>query len=128
MLEKRARELQFTVFNTSADQLSFYVSTYIDSRNVSNPEKTSIDWISDPEDPNYGQLYVIEEEVANVYGETALEEWVIDYSQFPKIGLVKSHLRLHGKGLYYRTIIVNRDKKEHELSGISFVYRIMNAR
>ena len=61
-------------------------------------------------------------------GETNLDSWLIDYSTFPKIGLVKSHLRLHGKGLYYRAIIVNRSLIEHELSGITWVYRIMNAR
>ena len=128
VLDKRAREFQFTTFSKSAEAMEFFVSTYIDSRNVSNTEETTIDWISDPEDPNYGQLYEIEEEIANVYGETNLDSWVIDYSNFPKIGLVKSHLRLHGKGLFYRAIIVNRDMIEHELSGVAWVYRIMNAR
>lgn len=128
VLEKRARELQFTTFNASAETLEFFVSAYIDSRNVANPDQTTIDWISDPEDPNYGQLYEIEEEVANVYGETNLDSWLIDMSKFPKTGLVKSHLRLHGKGLFYRAIIVNRDMIEHELSGVTWVYRIMNAR
>lgn len=128
VLEKRARELQFTTFNDSAETLEFFVSAYIDSRNVSNPAQTTIDWISDPEDPNYGQLYEIEEEIANVYGETNLDSWLIDMSKFPKTGLVKSHLRLHGKGLFYRAIIVNRDMIEHELSGVTWVYRIMNAR
>lgn len=128
ILDKRAREFQFTTFSKTAEAMEFFVSTYIDSRNVSNTEETTIDWISDPEDPNYGQLYEIEEEVANVYGETNLDSWVIDYSNFPKIGLVKSHLRLHGKGMFFRAVIVNRDKIEHELSGITWVYRIMNAR
>jgi hypothetical protein len=128
VLDKRAREFQFTTFSDSAETLEFFVSAYIDSRNVSNPDQNTIDWISDPEDPNYGQLYEIEEEIANVYGETNLDSWVIDYSNFPKIGLVKSHLRLHGKGLFYRAIIVNRDMIEHELSGVTWVYRIMNAR
>lgn len=128
VLDKRAREFQFTTFNDSAETLEFFVSAYIDSRNVSNPSQNTIDWISDPEDPNYGQLYEIEEEIANVYGETNLDSWVIDYSNFPKIGLVKSHLRLHGKGLFYRAVIVNRDMIEHELSGVTWVYRIMNAR
>lgn len=128
VLDKRAREFQFTTFNDSAETLEFFVSAYIDSRNVSNPAQTTINWISDPEDPNYGQLYEIEEEIANVYGETNLDSWVIDYSNFPNIGLVKSHLRLHGKGLFYRAIIVNRDMIEHELSGVTWVYRIMNAR
>lgn len=128
VLDKRAREFQFTTFSKSAEAMEFFVSTYIDSRNVSNTEETTIDWVSDPEDPNYGQLYEIEEEIANVYGETNLDSWVIDYSNFPKIGLVKSHLRLHGKGLFYRAIIINRDMIEHELSGVAWVYRIMNAR
>lgn len=128
VLDKRAREFQFTTFSKSTEAMEFFVSTYIDSRNVSNTEGTTIDWISDPEDPNYGQLYEIEEEIANVYGETNLDSWVIDYSSFPKVGLVKSHLRLHGKGLFYRAIIVNRGMIEHELSGVAWVYRIMNAR
>jgi len=128
ILEKRARELQFTTFNTGAETLEFFVTAYIDSRNVSNPDVTTIDWITDPEDPDYGKLYVVEEEIANVYGETNLDSWTIDMSRFPKTGLVKSHLRLHGKGLYFRAIIVNRDMIEHELSGITWVYRIMNAR
>jgi hypothetical protein len=128
MLEKRARELQFTTYNTGVDKLEFFVSAYIDSRNVSNPDETFIDWITDPEDPDYGKLYAVEEEVANVYGETNLDSWVIDQSRFPKIGLIKSHLNLHGKGLYYRAIIINRDMVEHELSGIAWIYRVMNAR
>ncbi len=128
ILDKRARELQFVTNNTTGKALEFFVTVYVDSTNVSNPDTTLIDWISDPDDPNYGQLYEIEEEVANVYGDTSLDAWVIDYSHFPKTGLVKSHLRLHGKGLYFRAIIVNRDKIEHELSSITWVYRIMNAR
>lgn len=128
MLEKRARELQFTTYTTSRVPIEFFVNAYIDSINVSNPDETTIDWVSDPDDPNFGQLYEIEEEIANVYGETNLDSWSIDYSTFQKIGLVKSHLRLHGKGLYYRATIVNRSLIEHELSGITWVYRIMNAR
>ena len=128
ILEKRARELQFTTYTTSRSPVEFFVNVYIDSINVSNPDETTIDWISDPDDPNFGQLYEIEEEIANVYGETNLDSWLIDYSTFQKIGLVKSHLRLHGKGLYYRATIVNRSLIVHELSGITWVYRIMNAR
>lgn len=127
-LEKRVRELQFTTYHTGTDKLEFFVTAYVDSRNVSSPDDTLIDWISDPDDPNYGQLFVIEDEVANVYGETNLEAWMIDYSMFPKIGLVNSHLALHGKGQYLRSVIVNRDTIAHEISGLNWVYRIMNAR
>ena len=66
--------------------------------------------------------------LVNVYGETNLDAWVIDQSRFPKIGLIRSHLQLHGKGLYYRAIIINRDVVEYEISGIAWIYRIMNAR
>lgn len=128
VLEKRARELQFVTYSTNTDKLEFFVSAYVDSRNVSSTEETFIDWISDPTDPNYGKLYVVEEEVANVYGETFLDKWLIDMSKFPKTGLVRSHLRVHGKGLFFRATIVNRDKLEHELSGITWVYRLMSAR
>lgn len=68
------------------------------------------------------------EEIANVYGDTSLGSWVIDPSNFPKTGLVKSSSSLHGKGLYFRAVIVNKDKIEHKLSSITWVYRIMNAR
>lgn len=128
MLEKRARELQFVTYNNGAETLEFFVTAYVDSRNISNPDQTTIDWVTDPDDPNYGKLYEVEEEIANVYGETYLDSWLIDMSKFPKTGLVKSHLHLHGKGLYFRAVIVNRDKIEHELSAITWVYRIMNAR
>ena len=67
VLDKRAREFQFTTFSKSAEAMEFFVSTYIDSRNVSNTEETTIDWISDPEDPNYGQLYEIEEDCKRIW-------------------------------------------------------------
>ena len=66
MLEKRARELQFTTYTTSTETVEFFVNAYIDSINVSNPDETTIDWISDPDDPNFGQLYEVEE-IANVW-------------------------------------------------------------
>lgn len=127
-VQKRMRELHFTSFRKGAHDLKYYVSVYVDSRNIIQTDRKVIDYVNDPDDPDFGKLYEIIEDVANVFGETRLGEWILSHAQFPHVALVKSHLRLHGRGYFVRVVVVNRDEISHEFSNLALIYRIMGGR
>ena len=90
----------------------------------------TVQHITDPEDPEYGKVYVVREyaEPTVVYGVTMLDFWSLHNSQFPEQSVIKAHIDISGKGYYPRLKLVTRTSNLFELNNISWVYRDMNAR
>lgn len=127
---KRLRELQFTVNNVDQQLIKFFGTIYADGKNVLDCVKYTMQHETNPEDPEYGHLYINTYEESNIefLGATALDDWVVDFSKFPDIELIRVHLALQGKGRFISGEFINRDEKRYELSNTIWVFRAMHGR
>ena len=139
---KRFRELQMNVLNKEDSKIRFYTDVKIDGKLNVTSTRYEIQNITDPEDPEYGLVYVIPTEVDDLktmmtsYGNTALEDeeselvkfWEIDLSAFPDLDMATVKLKLWGKGRRASFQMLCTDLKDYELSTFVWVYRIMNVR
>lgn len=129
-LYKRLRELQFTVTNTAQQTLKFLVNVEADDENVLDSTKYEIEQDTNIESEDYGHIYVNAYDEANLVFEstTIFDDWKLDFSKFPDITLLRTHLLLTGKGRFISCEFINRDEKQYELSNTILVYRIMHGR
>ena len=139
---KRFRELQMNVINREQSKIRFYTDVKIDGKVNVTSTRYEIQNVTDPDDPDYGLVYVIPEEVDCLntmmiaYGDTTLEEegldltkfWEVDLSKFPDLEMATIKLKLWGKGRRATFQMLCTDLKEYELSTFVWVYRIMNVR
>ena len=135
---KRFRELQLNVVNHEDSKIRFYSDVKIDGKLTVNSTNYEIQNITDPNDPEYGLVYVIPTAVDNltVYGDTALEDeeselvnfWEVDLSAFPDLDMATVKLKLFGKGRRASLQLLCTDLKNYELSTFVWVYRVMNVR
>ena len=129
-LYKRLRELQFTVDNVEQQTIKFSASIYADGENVLDGVKYTITQDTNPNSDDYGHIYINTYDLNNldITGATALDDWVLDFSKFPDVTLVRSHMLLTGKGRFISGEFINRDEKRYELSNTIWVCRLMNGR
>lgn len=135
---KRFRELQLNVVNHEDSKIRFYSDVKIDGKLTVNSTNYEIQNITDPNDPEYGLVYVIPTAVDNltVYGDTTLEDeeselvnfWEVDLSAFPDLDMATVKLKLFGKGRRASLQLLCTDLKNYELSTFVWVYRVMNVR
>lgn len=134
---KRFREVQFNLMNIEPTDLRFYICFKLDGQEVINSTKYEVQHITDPDDPEYGLIYITPVEHANLdlYGttilaDTELEEdyWSVDLSKFPELDISTVRFNLKGRGRRGAVQLLNNSLKRYELSNLIWVYRIMNAR
>ena len=141
---KRYRELQMNVLNRTQSKIRFYTDVKVDGKLNVTSTRYKMEHITDPEDAEYGLVYIIPEEVdfyktmMVAYGDTTLEAeedleelnsyWEIDMSKFPDLDIATIKLKLWGKGRRSSFQCLCTDLKNYELSSLTWVYRIMNVR
>ena len=130
VLYKRLRELQFTINNTTQQQLKFFVTMNADGKNVLEDTKYVVEQDTAVDSLDYGHIYVNAYEEANLefISSTVFDDWTLDFSKFPDITLLRTHLLLTGKGRFISCEVINRDEKPYELSNTILVYRVMHSR
>lgn len=129
-MKKRMRQIILEFNNLSAKDVEFNHITYIDDEPRTDLFNYTVEHNTDPEDPNYGRLFVTREFVDPevLFGTTILDYWSLGNSQFPKQTVLKAHLDVSGKGYYPRFKLITRTSRLYELNGISWVFREMNSR
>lgn len=139
---KRFRELQMNIVNKEDSKIRFYTDFKVDGKVNVTSTRYEIENVTDPEDPDYGLVYIIPTEVDDLrtmmvsYGNTTLEEegldltkfWEIDLSKFPDLEMATIKLKLWGKGRRAAFQMLCTDLKEYDLSTFTWVYRIMGVR
>lgn len=139
---KRYRELQMNILSREDSKIRFYTDVKVDGKLNVTSTRYEIQHITDPEDPEYGLIYVIPEEVDNLetmmtaYGNTTLDGedvdltkfWEVDLSAFPELDIATIKLKLWGKGRRASFQMLCTDLKNYELSSFIWVYRVMNVR
>lgn len=135
--KKRFREVQFKFNNISQRMLKFYTEFIIDDQLRQTYYKYTTQHITDPDDPNYGLIYVTREQdpTMTVAGRTLLaayeddySSWTLDQSKFPPTAVVKVRFFVSGKGYAPRIKLLSFNEKEYELININWVSRAMYAR
>jgi hypothetical protein len=129
-MKKRMRQVILEFNNLSDVDVEFNHLAYVDDEPRGDLFIYTVQHITDPEDPEYGKVYVVREyaEPTVVYGVTMLDFWSLQNSQFPEQSVIKAHVDISGKGYYPRLKLVTRTSNLFELNNISWVYRDMNAR
>jgi len=135
---KRFRELQINIVNHEKSKIRFYSDTLVDGKMTVTSTEYEVQNITDPEDPDYGLVYVVPTAIDNLtaYGNTTLDceemeltnYWEIDLSAFPDLDMATIRLSLYGKGRRISLQLLCTDLKYYELSRFTWVYRIMNVR
>lgn len=134
---KRFRELQFNVLNRTNEQINFFTDFKLDGKEWMEATRYIQRHILDPKDPEYGSLFVtpVDQENLHIYGTSVPTDktdpnpfWSIDLSCFPDLAIATVRLTLQGKGRRASFQLLNTDLKQYELSDVTWVYRIMNAR
>ena len=135
---KRFRELQLNVVNHEQSKIRYYADIKVDGKLNIDSTEYEVQNITDPDDPEYGLVYVIPSAVDNltVYGDTTLEDeeselikyWEVDLSAFPDLDTVTVRFKLWGRGRRVCLQLLCTDLKYYELSTFVWVYRIMNVR
>jgi hypothetical protein len=153
-MKKRYREIQFKINNISQESLQFGTEFIIDDITRRELFTYTVKQVTDdPNDPDYGYLYVEREfaEPQTAYGATILENaenpkvpevltrlstgdvlysnrWVLDLSRLSKVSSVKIRFPVSGKGYAPRLKILSFNEEAYEFLSYSWVYRGMNAR
>lgn len=136
---KRYREVQFQLNNVEGKNLNFGLEFQIDGQPRMSYYKHDIEHITDPNDPNYGLIYLqnyVDMNIPITYiktpGETILgpgdNSWTLNQSLFPDLSLWKVRASVSGKGTAPRIRLISRNPYKYELLSINWVYRLMNAR
>jgi hypothetical protein len=99
--------------------------------------KYNMQQVIDPEDPDYGLIYLERELIdptiapgATILAETEDDEscWQLDVSAFPDVALWKVRIPVSGKGYTPRMRIVSYNELEYELLNFIWVFRTLNSR
>lgn len=141
---KRFREVQFNIMNNEDVTLNFHVDFKVDGRETASATKYDIQHITDPNDPEYGKIFVTPLETVNleVYGDTIVQDtqyatpynhsdtdyWRLDLSQFPDLSMATVRFNIQGRGRRGSIQILGTSLKRYELSDMNWVYRIMSGR
>lgn len=130
--KKRFREIQFGVNVLNNDELNFYTAFVVDDDMRKDIYKYNTVHITDPDDPNYGIVYVervLSDIINTSKSVTELDgAWKLDSSQFPDITLSKVRFKVSGKGYGGSIRLLSTNEVQFELTYISWVYRVMYAR
>lgn len=129
-LKKRVRQVILEFNNLNKSDVEFNHVLFMDDEQRSDLFNYDIVHVTDPMDPNYGQIYVERSYVdpTIVHGTTKLGFWSLGNSMFPEQTVIKVHLDVSGQGYYPRIRIITRASKLYELNTISWALRMMNAR
>lgn len=143
---KRFREVQFNLVNKEKEFIRFYTDFKLDGMERVSATHYDINHITDPEDPDYGLIYVTPIEYTNLdlVGLTTLSNdeecdrikledsvsdlWNLDLSKFPDLDVITVRFELQGRGRRGSIQLLNTSLEKYELSNLTWVYRIMNAR
>lgn len=118
----------------TADPLKFYADFTVDGRVQTSGVTYEIKQVTDTGSPDYGKIYVERTEQSNmettvlVPGETRLDSWELDFSQFPDLDLAKLRIPTQGKGRYPSMTLLQKSSKGYNYIDYAVVYRIMNSR
>lgn len=128
--KKRFREIQFHINSRAGDVLNFYTAFTVDDVERQAMYKNSVQQVTDPEDPNYGVIFVEREfvDVKQTPGLTKLDEWKLDTSKFPDLTVYKIRFRVSGKGYGGAVKLLSVNETKYELLNMSWIYRLMFAR
>lgn len=143
---KRFREIQFNLVNKEKEFIRFYTDFKLDGMERVAATHYDINHITDPEDPDYGLIYVTPIEYTNLdlVGPTTLSNeeecdrirledsesdlWNLDLSKFPDLDVITVRFELQGRGRRGSIQLLNTSLERYDLSNLTWVYRIMNAR
>ena len=139
--KKRFREIQFSINNTQQATLKFHTAFVLDDDVRKDLFEYEVVQITDPEDPDYGLIYVERQMadpisievsdklyVANAVSFDATDPWLLDFSKFPTLTVAKVRYRVSGKGYLGKIKLLSNNDTMYELLGTNWVYRKMNAR
>ena len=133
-IKKRFRELQFSINNTTQARLSFHTSFVVDDDTRRDLYQYNTVHITDPNDPNYGLIYVEREltselTIADSTDHVDLEmPWILDFTKFPDITLARVRFKVSGKGYNGKMSLLSTNEEPYELLGTHWVYRTMYGR
>ena len=136
-IKKRYREFQLKLHNISQKSLHFYSEYLIDGDKRLDFYKYKTHHNTDPNDPDYGLLTVVQELVdpSVLPGATILAEneedteaWTLDQSAFPDLSFWKIRCPVSGKGYSPRLRLLCFSEELYELLNIIWVFRPMYAR
>lgn len=143
---KRFREVQFNLVNKEKEFIRFYTDFKLDGMERVSATHYDINHITDPDDPDYGLIYVTPLEYTNLdlVGLTTLSNeeecdriklegsvsdlWNLDLSKFPDLDVITVRFELQGRGRRGSIQLLNTSLEKYELSNLTWIYRIMNAR
>ena len=137
--KKRFREVQFKFNNTSQKKLDFYTEFMIDEYRRQTYYKYVTRHNVDPQDPNYGLIYVeqVIDPTLTIAGATLLGEeddaeaaymWTLDFSKFPPLSVTKVRFKVSGKGYAPRMKLISFNEKPYEFLNMNWVFRTLYAR
>lgn len=128
--KKRFREVQFHINSRTTDTLNFYTAFTVDDVERQGMYKNSVQQVTDPDDPNYGVIFVEREfvDVKQTPSLTKLDEWKLDTSKFPDLTVYKIRFRVSGKGYGGAVKLLSVNESKYELLNMSWIYRLMFAR
>ena len=130
-LKKRFREVQFTINNTSQHELKFATEFLVADDTRKHFFEYNVTHVTDPDDPNYGLVYVEltpAELVANAVTLDSANVWKLDFSRFTELTTVKVRFHVSGKGYNGRLRILSINDDMYEITNMNWVYRMMYAR
>ena len=138
--KKRFREFNFLTNNIDGIEIEFRDEFSIDGGKRTKLYNYHTELVEDPADPQYGQLSIVKEftdpaflppdleETTAVAGKTVLGYWKLGYSQFPNMELVRTRIKVSGKGYSGRIKLLCNTEAMFEILNFGWVYRMMNAR
>lgn len=134
---KRFREVQFGLLNQEKTTIRFYSKFFLDGQERIHATKYQMQHIIDPEDEDYGDIYVtpLEFENMTLYGMTTLanevderDYWRLDLARFPDLANITVRFQLQGRGRRGSLQLLNTSLQRYQLSDLNWVYRNMSAR
>lgn len=135
--EKRFREVQMKLNNTSGRKLEFFSEFVLDEDIRKTYYKYEAKHITDPNETNFGLYYLekVFEPTITSAGTTSLAEdahdynmWTLDFSKHPELAVAKIKFPVSGKGYAPRLKLVSFNEQTYELLNINWVFRTLNAR
>lgn len=135
---KRYRELQFQINNLDLRKLKFGLDFLIDGETRMTFVQYSTEQVVDEDNDRYGTVYIEPTPIMNIPldelniipDEIAFRanHWTLDESLFPEVNLWKIRIPVSGKGMAPRVKLASYNECRFELTGFSWVYRIMYMR
>lgn len=152
--KKRFREIQLTINNTNQATLQFYTAFVLDDDVRKDLFKYEVQQIIDPDDPDFGLVYVERSlsdplslehsdsmyvaqvptalldklRADNAVNFDTIDPWLLDFSKFPTLTVAKIRYKISGKGYLGKMKLLSINDTMYELLGTNWVYRKMNAR